>query len=53
MPLFLIEGSKDGGLFGETIIAANIEDAERAAVAVRSLHRGRGGYPKRLTSLSA
>ena len=32
MPLFLIEGSKDGGLFGETIIAANIEDAERAAV---------------------
>lgn len=32
MPLFMIEGSKDGGLFSETITASNMDDAERAAV---------------------
>ena len=32
MPLFMIEGSKDGGLFSEAITASNMDDAERAAV---------------------
>lgn len=32
MPLFMIEGSKDGSLFSEAITASNMDDAERAAV---------------------
>lgn len=32
MPLFMIEGSKDGGLFAEAIAADNLEQAEALAV---------------------